>query len=105
MGHNNCNSLSFTEPLLNDDTDHIQLTGFSMHRQERTTTSGKTRSGGVCLFVNNGWCAMSNIKEVSRYCSSEVEYRMISCGPHYLPSPQTDAGSKTTLKELYKEIS
>ena len=26
---------------------------------------------GVCL-VNNSWCAMSNIKEVSRYCLPEV---------------------------------
>ena len=61
---------------------------------------------------------MSNIKEVSRYCSPEVEYLMISCRPHYLPRefssilfvvvylpPQTDAGTKTALNELYKTIS
>jgi hypothetical protein len=61
---------------------------------------------------------MSNIKEVSRYCSPEVEYLMISCRPHYLPRefssvlfiaiylpPQTDAGTKTALDELYKAIS
>ena len=61
---------------------------------------------------------MSNIKEVSRYCSPEVQYLMISCRPHYLPrefsstffmvvylSPQTDAGTKTTLNELYTAIS
>jgi hypothetical protein len=29
--------------------------------------------------------AMSNIKEVLRYCFSEVEYLMISCRPPYLP--------------------
>ena len=58
---------------------------------------------------------MSNIKEVSRYCSPEVEYLMISIRPHYLPRefssilfvavylpPQSEAGTKTTLNEMYK---
>ena len=53
----NCNILYFTELWLNDDTDNIELAGFSMHRQNREeATSGKTRVGG--LFVNNSWCAM-----------------------------------------------
>jgi hypothetical protein len=61
--------LCFTESWLYDDTGNIQLAGFSVHRQDRTATSGKTRGGGVCLYVNNTWCVMSNINEVSRYCS------------------------------------
>ena len=98
--------------------DKIDLAGLSMHRQNREATSGKTKGGGVCLFVSNSWCAMSNIKEVSMFCSPEVEYLMISCRPHYLPRefssvffkavyipPQTNAGTKTTLNELYKAIS
>jgi hypothetical protein len=61
---------------------------------------------------------MSNIKEVSRYCLPEVEYLMMSCRQHYLPielssilfisvylPPQTDAGTKTALNQLYKDIS
>ena len=89
-----------------------------MFRQDRGATSGKTSGGGVCLFVNNSWCAMSNIKEGSRFCAPEVEYLMISCRPHCLPRefssilfvtiylpPQTDAGAKTALNELYKAIS
>ena len=60
----NCNILCFTESWLNDNTDNIELEGFSMHRQIREATSGKTRGGGVCFFVNNSWCVMSNIKEV-----------------------------------------
>ena len=48
----------------------------------------------------------------------EVEYLMISCRPHYLPRkfssvffitvyipPQTEAGTKTALNELYSAIS
>jgi uncharacterized membrane protein len=80
----NCSILCFTESWLNDDMDNIQLNGFTLHRQDRTAASGKTRGGGLCLFVNNSWCAKSNIKEVSRFCSPEVKY-LISCRPHYLP--------------------
>jgi hypothetical protein len=96
--------------------DNIQLAGFSKHRLDRNVVSGKTRGGGLFLFVNNSWCTKSNNKEVSRFCSPEVEYLMISCRPLYLPRvfsnifyvavylpPQTD-GTKTTLNELYKAI-
>jgi hypothetical protein len=106
------------ELWLNDDTENIELAGFSVHQQDRTATSGKTRGGGVCLFVNNRWCVMSNIKEVSRYCLPEVEYIMISCRPHDLPReflsilfvavylpPKNEAGTKTALNKLYKAIS
>jgi hypothetical protein len=57
-------------------------------------------------------------KEVSSYCSPEVEYLMISCRPHYLPReissvffvdvyipPQSEVGTKTALNELYSTIS
>ena len=45
---------------------------------DRTEQLCLVRRGlGVCLFVNNSWCTMSNIKEVSRYFSPEVEYLMI----------------------------
>ena len=74
----NCNILCFTETCLNDDTDNIELAGFPVYRQDREATYDNTR-GGVCLFVNNSFCVMSNIKEVSRYCSPEVEYLMIRC--------------------------
>ena len=93
---------------------HRELAGW----QDRAATSGKMKGREVCLFVNNSWCVMSDIKEVLRYCSPEIEYLIISCRPHYLPreftsilflavylSPQTDAGTKTALNDLYKAIS
>ena len=33
---------------------NMQLMGFMLHRQERTAASGKTRGGGLCIFVNSG---------------------------------------------------
>ncbi|CDQ56629.1 unnamed protein product [Oncorhynchus mykiss] len=59
----NCNILCFTESWLNDDTINIQLAGYTLYWQDRTTASGKTRGGGLCTFVNNSWCTIS--KEVS----------------------------------------
>jgi hypothetical protein len=110
----NCNIFCFTETWLNEETDNIELAGFSIQRQNRDAKSGKTRGGGVFNFANNSWCAMSNIKEVLRYCSPKVEYLMISCRPHYLPRefssvlfvvvylpPQSEAGTKTTLNQFY----
>jgi hypothetical protein len=108
-------ALSYIDYLLywKATLNNIELAGFPMHRQDREATSGKTREGGVCLFVYNSWCTMSNIKEASRYCSPEVEYLMISYRPHCLPRefssilfiaiylpPQTDAGTKTALNQL-----
>ena len=68
------------------------------------------------ICVNNCWCTIS--KEVSSYCSPEVEYLMINCRPHYIPReflsvcfvtvyipPQSAAGTKTALNELYSAIS
>ena len=78
--------------------------------------SSKTRGGGLCIFLNNSWCAIS--KEVSSYCSPEVEYFMMCCRSHYLLRvfssvffvavyipPQSEAGTKTALDELYSAIS
>ena len=48
----NCNILCSTESWLNDDMD-IQLAGYTLHRQDRTAHSGKTRVGSLCIFVNN----------------------------------------------------
>jgi hypothetical protein len=48
-GHGNCNILCFTKLWLNDVLANIELAGFSVHRQDRAATSGKTRGGGsIC---------------------------------------------------------
>ena len=63
----NCNILCFTESWLNDDMDSIQLAGFSVHRQDRTAVSRKTRCGVLCLFVNNSCCTKSYSKEAQGF--------------------------------------
>ncbi len=40
----------------------IELTGFSVHRSDRTKKlTGKSRAGGVCFFINNSWCDERNL--------------------------------------------
>ena len=41
----------FTETWLNDDTDHTELAGFSVHWQDTAATSDKTR-GGVYVYLS-----------------------------------------------------
>jgi hypothetical protein len=50
--------------------------------ENRDATSGKTMGEGVCLFVNNSWWAMSNIKEV---LLAWGRVPSACCRPHYLP--------------------
>ena len=100
---------------MNDDNINIQLAGYMMYWKDRTAVSGKTSGAGLCIFVNNSWCT---IPVVLSYCSPEVQYFMIKCKPHYLPRefssvffvavyipPQSEAGTKTALNELYSAIS
>ena len=58
----NCNILCFTELWLNDDTVNIQLAGYTLHRQDRTAESGKTRGGGLCIFINNKSQAIARLR-------------------------------------------
>ncbi|KAI3372555.1 hypothetical protein L3Q82_023030 [Scortum barcoo] len=41
--------------------------GLSIHPQDRTIHSGKSKGGGVCFMVNNKWC--SDVEIISTGCS------------------------------------
>ncbi|KAI3353045.1 hypothetical protein L3Q82_019239 [Scortum barcoo] len=57
--------------------------GLSIHRQDRTINSGKSKGGGVCFMVNNKWCP--DVEIISTGCSPDLEHLMIRCRPYYLP--------------------
>lgn len=44
---------------------------------------GKTRGGGVCLYINNRWC--DNIKVHRKVCIPNLELVTLSLHPFYLP--------------------
>ncbi len=64
----------------------IELTGFSVHRSDRTEElTGKSRGGGVCFYINNSWCNERNIHSIKssapliwnfiRFCADHSGYR------------------------------
>lgn len=43
----------------------IELTGYTVQHHDRTSASGKSAGGGLCLYVNNNWC--TNIVTAKSY--------------------------------------
>ncbi|CDQ91815.1 unnamed protein product [Oncorhynchus mykiss] len=104
--------------LLIPDQALITGTRKRTHKRGKRAASlmllGRLRGRCVSLLTTAGALMLRKL----RLCSPESEYLMISCRPHYLPrefssifviavyvTQQTDAGTKTALKELYKTIS
>ncbi len=95
----------------------IELTGFSVHRSDRTKElTGKSRGGGVCFYINNSWCDERNIHSIKSFCSPDLEFHMLLCRPFWLPRKFTaiiimavyippQANTDQALKELYRNIS
>ncbi len=95
----------------------IELTGFSVHRSDRTKElTGKSRGGGVCFFINNSWCDERNLHSIKSFCSPDLEFHMLLCRPFWLPREFTEiiftavyippqANTDQALKELYGNIS
>ncbi len=64
----------------------IKLTGFSVHRSDRTKElTGKSRGGGVCFYINNLWCDERNIHSIISFCSPDLEFHTLLCRPFWLP--------------------
>ncbi len=58
----------------------IELTGFSVHRSDRTKElTGKSRGGGVCFYINNSWCNERNIHSIKSFCSPDLEFHTLLC--------------------------
>ncbi len=95
----------------------IELTGFSVHRSDRTKElTGKSRGGGVCFYINNSWCNERNIHSIKSFCSPDLEFHTLLCRPFWLPRDFTaiiitavyippQANTDQALKELYRNIS
>ncbi len=95
----------------------IELTGFSVHRSDRTKElTGKSRGGGVCFYINNLWCDERNIHSIKSFCSPDLEFHTLLCRPFWLPREFTaiiitavyippQANTDQALRELYRNIS
>jgi len=76
-----CCALIFMETWTTADST-IQLQSHSVHRGDHTSASGKNKGGGVCVYVNNRWCA--DVQVAEKHCCAEVEVLMVKCRPFHL---------------------
>lgn len=74
-----CCALILTETWLSSKAPEcpVQLLTHSTHRGDWTAASGKTKGGGVCVFINNLWCG--DIQTVDKHFLPNVSF----C-PYYL---------------------
>ena len=62
----------------------LQLAGFQLHRADRDTElSGKAKGGGICFYINSGWC--NDMTVIQQHCSPDLESFIINCKPFYSP--------------------
>ncbi|KAI4885552.1 hypothetical protein NFI96_004062 [Prochilodus magdalenae] len=112
----NCAVICLTETWLNDSMPDsaFQLAGRQLFRADRNQLSGKARGGGLCVYINKGWC--TNCVVVNALCSEATEQLTVKCRQHYLPREFTavfviavyiapDANANNALKELHDNIS
>ncbi|XP_053702104.1 uncharacterized protein LOC128747907 [Synchiropus splendidus] len=113
----NCCVLILTETWLNSSVPDtaISLEGLTAFRADRNNVlTGKTRGGGVCIYINNNWCI--NTTPVSSHCCVDIEFLIVKCRPFYLPREFTSvtvvalyippsADCKQALSVLHQAIS
>lgn len=79
--------MAFTETWLTEqdlDSD-LSIDGFGTpwRLDRNTAATGKSRGGGVCLYVNKRYCSSVTVRE--RLCTPDVELLSVSLRPFYLP--------------------
>ena len=78
--------LCFTETWLSGliPDSALHLAGFQLCRADRDTElSGKTKGGGICFYINSGWC--NDVTVIQQHCSPDLESFIINCKPFYSP--------------------
>lgn len=79
-------ALCFSETWLSDriPDNGLILPGFFLHRADRQKElSGKKKGGGICFYLNEGWC--TDVTVLSKHCSPNVESLFLNCKPFYSP--------------------
>lgn len=91
----------------------IELAGRTAHHHDWSKDSGKSKGGGLYIYVHNNWC--TNTTPVESHCSPDLEYLTDRHRPIYLPCEFTivmatavyvppDADAKITPGHLHYAI-
>ncbi len=82
----NSAALCFSETWLSEaiPDNALHLPSYQLLRADRITElTGKTRGGGLCFYINEGWC--SDVTTLKKMCSPNLEALFINCKPFYSP--------------------
>ena len=82
--------IAFTETWLDSKiTDSaLEIPDFKLIRMDRNSDSGKSKGGGLALYVNDQWC--NNIYPKKDHCCPNLKLRSVSLRPKYLPRDFTN---------------
>ena len=97
----NCNNKILTEIWLNSDVPNsaIELTGRYVFWADRIAVdSGKTRVGGLCIYVNKTWCR--DTTSIGSHCSANLNDLMVKCRPAFIVAG--DINHSSLMTELTK---
>lgn len=80
----NCCNMIVSETWLHPRIPNaaVQLAGRTLHRWDRNKDSGKSRGGGVCIYVHNDWSNNSII--IESHCSPDLELMTVKWHPFFL---------------------
>lgn len=59
----------------------IKVAGCLTHHSYSNKDSGKSRGGGLCIYVNNNWCTNTTI--IDKHGPPDLEYLGVKCRPFY----------------------
>jgi len=79
--------LALTETWLGekDRDNEMEIDGFGapLRTDREAAITGKSRGGGVCLYINERWC--KNFIVRASVCTKDIELLSVSMRPPYLP--------------------
>ena len=84
--YRNACAIVLTESWLDESIPDscVSLDNHILVRADRSVEqTGKTRGGGICIYINNGWCTNYTVKHT--LCSPHLELLVVQCRPFYLP--------------------
>lgn len=68
-------SETWLHPMIPDTA--VQLAGRTLHHLDQSKDSGKSRGGGLCVYVHADWCTDSWV--IHSYCSPDLESCVDRC--------------------------
>ncbi|KAK0148979.1 hypothetical protein N1851_010586 [Merluccius polli] len=83
-----CSLLCLSETWLTQNTPdaNVDLPGFTTVRADRDCgRSGKSKGGGLALFINNRWCNQGHVTVKEIVCDRDIELLAVGLRPYYMP--------------------